>query len=169
MNRFWLFLRDEQTREERTAHRDILHQYRGAGTGLILSSLVLSHLLATLGVLVHASQNAPAWLAVVAPDALELAVTLGTRSISRGGEDEDEEESRGAARTRTRVSLRLRAGQQMKKRKKMGAPGGCGVACRVCQREWLHTSLRRGAASGNSPRQWSHCRGAAMGRCVAKE
>jgi telomere length regulation protein len=90
MNRFWLFLRDEQTREERTAHRDILHQYRGAGTGLILNSLVLSHLLAALGVLVHASQNAPAWLAVVAPDALELAVTLGTRSISRGGEDDEE-------------------------------------------------------------------------------
>jgi telomere length regulation protein len=67
-----------------------LHQYRGAGTGLILSSLVLSHLLATLGVLVHTSQNAPAWLAVVAPDALELAITLGTRSISRGGEEEEE-------------------------------------------------------------------------------
>jgi hypothetical protein len=95
MNRFWLFLRDEQTHEEHTAHHDILHQYRGAGTGLILSSLVLSHLLATLGVLVHVSQNAPTWLAVVAPDALELAVTLGTRSISRGGEDEDEEESGG--------------------------------------------------------------------------
>lgn len=90
MNRFWLFLRDEQTREERTAHRDILHQYRGAGTGLILNALVLSHLLATLGVLVHASRNAPAWLAVVASDALELAVTLGTRSISRGIEDEEE-------------------------------------------------------------------------------
>jgi hypothetical protein len=56
---------------------------------------VLSHLLATLGVLVHASQNEPAWLAVVAPDALELAVTLGTRSISRGGEEEEEEESGG--------------------------------------------------------------------------
>jgi len=90
MNRFWLFLRDEQTREERTAHRDILHQYRGAGTGLILNALVLSHLLATLGVLVHASRNAPAWLAVVAPDALELAVTLGTRPISQSVEDEDE-------------------------------------------------------------------------------
>ena len=89
MNRFWLFLRDEQTREERTARRDILHQYRGAGTGLILNALVLSHLLATLGVLVHASRNAPAWLAVVAPDALELAVTLGTRPISRSVEDED--------------------------------------------------------------------------------
>jgi len=93
MNRFWLFLRDEQTREERTAHRDVLHQYRGAGTGLILNALVLSHLLATLGVLVHASRNAPAWLAVVAPDALELATTLGTRPISRGVEDEDDDES----------------------------------------------------------------------------
>ena len=41
-------------------------------------------------VLVHASQNAPAWLAVVVPDALELAVTLGTRSIPRGGEDKEE-------------------------------------------------------------------------------
>ena len=90
MNRFWLFLRDEQAREERTAHRDVLHQYRGAGTGLILNALVLSHLLATLGVLVHASRNAPAWLAVVAPDALELAVTLGTRPIARGAEDEGE-------------------------------------------------------------------------------
>jgi telomere length regulation protein len=95
MNRFWLFLRDEQTREERTAHRDTLHQYRGAGTGLILNSLVLSHFLATLGVLVHASINAPAWLAVVAPDALELAVTLGTRPVSRV--DEDEEESGGGS------------------------------------------------------------------------
>ena len=95
MNRFWLFLRDEQTREERTAHRDVLHQYRGAGTGLILNALVLSHLLATLGVLVHASRNTPAWLAVVAPDALELAITLGTRPVSRGGEDEDDESGSG--------------------------------------------------------------------------
>lgn len=92
MNRFWLFLRDEQTREERTAHRDVLHRYRGAGTGLILNALVLSHLLATLGVLVHVSRNAPAWLAVVAPDALELAVTLGTRPISRSVEDEDDDD-----------------------------------------------------------------------------
>ncbi len=90
INRFWFFLRDEQTREERTAHRDVLHQYHGAGTGLILNALVLSHFIATLGVLVHASRNAPAWLSVVAPDTLELAVTLGTRPISRAHEDEEE-------------------------------------------------------------------------------
>ncbi|KAI9456255.1 telomere length regulation protein-domain-containing protein [Lactarius psammicola] len=105
MNRFWLFLRDEQTREERTAHRDSLHQYHGAGTGLILNALVLSHFLATLGVLVHASRNAPAWLSVVAPDALELAVTLGTRPISRAHEDEEESggESGAAADKNVRV------------------------------------------------------------------
>ena len=106
MNRFWLFLRDEQTREERTAHRDTLHQYHGAGTGLILNALVLSHFLATLGVLVHASRNAPAWLSVVAPDALELAVTLGSRPVSRGHEDEEEsggESGRAAADKNARV------------------------------------------------------------------
>ncbi|KAI1790782.1 telomere length regulation protein-domain-containing protein [Ganoderma leucocontextum] len=84
INRFWLFLRDEQTREERTAHQPILHRYQGAGTGLVLSALVLGRMLETLAVLVHAARNAREWLAVIAPDALELAMTLGTRPVSRG-------------------------------------------------------------------------------------
>ncbi|GJE97099.1 telomere length regulation protein-domain-containing protein [Phanerochaete sordida] len=92
INRFWAFLRDEQAREARTVHQPTMHRYRGAGTGLVLSALVLSHFLATLAVLVHAAQNAKEWLAVVAPDALELAVTVGTRPMSRGeGLDGDEE------------------------------------------------------------------------------
>ncbi|KAI6039020.1 telomere length regulation protein-domain-containing protein [Pisolithus marmoratus] len=82
INRFWVFLRDEQTREERSAHRDILFQYRGAGTGLILNSVILSHLLRTMAILVHAARNGPQWLAVIAPEALELAVTLGSRQVS---------------------------------------------------------------------------------------
>ncbi|KAH7930867.1 hypothetical protein BV22DRAFT_1124623 [Leucogyrophana mollusca] len=90
INRFWLFLRDEQTREERTAHREILHQYRGAGTGLILNPVVLAHFLRALAILVHAGQNAPQWLYLVAPDALELAVTLGTRPISMIDDDTGE-------------------------------------------------------------------------------
>ncbi len=91
INRFWLFLRDEQTREERTAHQPVLHRYRGAGTGLMLSALVLGRMLETLAVLVHAARNAREWLAVIAPDALELAITLGTRPISRGeGVDGDD-------------------------------------------------------------------------------
>ncbi|KAF6764869.1 telomeric DNA binding protein [Ephemerocybe angulata] len=89
-NRFWLFLREEQMREERTAHLEGRSRYHGTGTGLILNPLVLSHFLKTLGILVNASQNAPEWLAIIAPDALELAVTIGTRPISHTeGLDED--------------------------------------------------------------------------------
>lgn len=101
VNRFWLFLRDEQTREERTSHREGRERYYGAGTGLILNPVVLAHFLRTLAILVHASQNAPEWQAVVAPDTLELAVTLGTKPMSRmesGDEvadDEDGESSKG--------------------------------------------------------------------------
>ncbi|KAI0637229.1 telomeric DNA binding protein [Trametes polyzona] len=91
VNRFWLFLRDEQTREARTAHQPMLHQYRSAGTGLVLSALVLGRLLETLAVLVHASRNAREWLAVIAPDTLELAVTVGTRPLSRGESADDDE------------------------------------------------------------------------------
>ncbi|KAJ7219093.1 telomere length regulation protein-domain-containing protein [Mycena pura] len=90
INRFWLFFRDEQTREERTAYRDGRQRYHGAGTGLVLNPIVLSHLLSTLAILVHASKNAPEWLAVIGPDALELAVTLGTKPTSSMETDDDE-------------------------------------------------------------------------------
>ncbi|EAU88142.1 telomeric DNA binding protein [Coprinopsis cinerea okayama7 len=92
VNRFWLFLREEQTREQRTAHLEGRSKYRGAGTGLILNPLILSHFLRTLGILVNASQNAPEWLAIIAPDTLELAVSLGTRPISASETEDDEEE-----------------------------------------------------------------------------
>jgi telomere length regulation protein len=93
INRFWLFLRDEQTREERTVHHELLHRYRGGGTGLILNPMILRHFLATLAVLVHASQNAPQWLAFIAPDTLELALTLGTRPVSHGDTEEEDQGS----------------------------------------------------------------------------
>ncbi|KAG6891043.1 hypothetical protein C0992_010705 [Termitomyces sp. T32_za158] len=96
INQFWLFLRDERTREERTAHHQGRQQYHGAGSGLILNPVVLSHFLRTVAILVHAAQNAPEWMAVVAPDALELAVTIGARPVSRIETDiEDDEESGG--------------------------------------------------------------------------
>ena len=82
INRFWQFLRDEQTREQRTSHHKG-QSYRGAGTGLILNPLVLSQFLRTVAILVHASQNAPEWLAIIAVNALELAVTIGTLPMSR--------------------------------------------------------------------------------------
>lgn len=87
INRFWLFLRNEQTREARTAFQEPLYRYKGGGAGLILNPIVLTHFLSTLAILMHASQNAPQWLAILAPDALELAVTLGTRPISQSDDD----------------------------------------------------------------------------------
>ena len=82
INRFWLFLRDEQMREERTTQRSGRSRYHGAGTGLILNPLVMSQFLRTLAILVKAAQNAPEWLAILGPDSLELAVTIGTKPIS---------------------------------------------------------------------------------------
>ncbi|KIM48937.1 hypothetical protein M413DRAFT_438113 [Hebeloma cylindrosporum] len=93
INRFWAFLRDEQTREERTAHRDNgPARYVSVGTGLILNPLVLAQFLRTLAILVNASQNAPEWLAIIAPESLELAVTIGTRPVSHMNTDPEEEE-----------------------------------------------------------------------------
>jgi telomere length regulation protein len=91
INRFWLFLRDEQAREERTTHLAAQGRYHGAGTGLILNAVVLAQLLGTLAVLVHAGRNAPPWLAVVAPDALELALAMGTRRVSRWEVDQEDD------------------------------------------------------------------------------
>ena len=92
INRFWIFLRDEQMREERTAHNEGRGRYYGAGTGLVLNPLVLSHVLRTLGILVNASQNAPEWLAIIGPESLELAITIGTRPISLMASSDDREE-----------------------------------------------------------------------------
>ncbi|KAL5519659.1 TEL2 [Sanghuangporus vaninii] len=89
VGKFWLFLRDEQEREVRTAHRNTA--YRGTGTGLILSPMVLAHFLGTVAVLMHAARHSPAFLAVLAPDTLELAVTLGTRPMSGAEEDKERE------------------------------------------------------------------------------
>ncbi|KIK59730.1 hypothetical protein GYMLUDRAFT_44166 [Collybiopsis luxurians FD-317 M1] len=82
IQRFWLFLRDERTREERSAHNQGRARYHSAGTGLILNTLILTQFLRTLAVLVHASEHAPEWLGFIAPDSLELALTLGTKPMS---------------------------------------------------------------------------------------
>lgn len=104
INRFWVYFRDERSREERTAHRAAHQRYRGAGAGLVLGALVLSRFLGALAVLVHAAQNAPEWLAVVAPEALELALTLGARPVSvaelnAGGQDDEENGKQAAVLT----------------------------------------------------------------------
>ncbi|KAF8985620.1 telomere length regulation protein-domain-containing protein [Cyathus striatus] len=82
VHRFWEFLRDEQMREELTIHLEQRQRYHSAGTGLILNPVVFAQYLRAVAILVHASQNAPEWLAIIAPNALELAVTSGTRPLS---------------------------------------------------------------------------------------
>ncbi|EKM82953.1 hypothetical protein AGABI1DRAFT_69024 [Agaricus bisporus var. burnettii JB137-S8] len=106
INHFWLFLRDEQTREGRTSQRGGRQKYHSAGTGLILNPLVLSQLLRALSILVDASRNAPEWLAIIAPDSLELAVTIGTRPVSIA-EEQTEEQSTEAAVLTSALELAL--------------------------------------------------------------
>jgi telomere length regulation protein len=106
LNRFWNFLRDEQSREERTAALDGRSRYRGAGTGLILNPVVLSQFLGTLAILLHAARAIPEWLAVIAPDALELAITVGSRPVS-GNETEGEDQGKEASVLTSALELAL--------------------------------------------------------------
>ncbi|KAF8629489.1 hypothetical protein AX15_003407 [Amanita polypyramis BW_CC] len=82
ISRFWLFIRDEQSREQRTALHEGGCCHRSAGTGLILNPLALPQLLRTLVILVHLSRLSPEWLAIVAVDSLEIALTVGAMPTS---------------------------------------------------------------------------------------
>ena len=86
---FYASLHAAHAREARTAGRAGRARFHGAGTGLVLSPLVLSQLLGTLAVLVQAARAAPEWLAVIAPEALELALAVGTRRVSHDNDDAD--------------------------------------------------------------------------------
>jgi len=92
ISRFWLFLRDERARERRTASYEGRHRHYGAGTGLILSPIVLAQLLRTLTVLVRLSQRSSEWLTTIASNSLEVAVTVGTLPVS-SMESESEQDS----------------------------------------------------------------------------
>lgn len=82
ISRFWDYLNESLGREERALRSSRSGGYRAAGTGMILSPLVLSHFVNTMSVLIHASRHSPAFLSVITPAALELCVTLGTRRFS---------------------------------------------------------------------------------------
>jgi telomere length regulation protein len=77
INRFWDYYQDASVRETRALATG--NRFRGAGTGMVLSPLSLGKLLATLALLIHAARHAPTFLAVLAPSAVELAVTIGAR------------------------------------------------------------------------------------------
>lgn len=96
INRFWAFYQDSMTREERGKIRG--DRYRGAGTGMILSPMALEKLLMTLVLMLHAARHSPVYLAVLAPESLELAVTVASRQSSRSittGEEGSEEKEQG--------------------------------------------------------------------------
>lgn len=88
---FWGYLRDEQSRELRTRHSGA-SGYRGGGTGMILDALTLRHFLSSLAVMLHAARHSVAFLRVLAPNALELAVNIGSRPVSVASNEENEGE-----------------------------------------------------------------------------
>jgi len=82
--KFWGYLQSILTQEEwsKRASGDGEAGFRATGTAMILSPLVLSHFINTMSIMVHASRHSPAFLSVMAPAVLELAITLGTRKMS---------------------------------------------------------------------------------------
>lgn len=76
MNRFWLYLRDSATSPIR--NRQSTSSFGGAGSGSLLEPINLVKYLQTLSVLLHAARNAPHFLAVFVPEALELILSLRT-------------------------------------------------------------------------------------------
>lgn len=97
IEKFWGYLRDEQTRETRSRFVG-KNGYRGAGTAMILDGLMLRHLLTSLSVLVHAARHSVAFLRVIAPDALQLAITMGSKPVSTVAVPVDEEDEGGGTK-----------------------------------------------------------------------
>lgn len=87
INRFWIHVRDEQSRESRSRLSQM--SYKGAGTGMILNPATLAQFLLTLAILLHAGRHSPAFLAVLAPESMELAVTMGTKPVTVSNKDEE--------------------------------------------------------------------------------
>ncbi|WVW86203.1 hypothetical protein I302_108245 [Kwoniella bestiolae CBS 10118] len=87
INRFWEYYKVQSSRMAYPGN------YKGTGTGMILSPLGLEKFLITLCVLLNAARHSPLFLGVLAPEALELALTLGIRfSSSSKARDGDEME-----------------------------------------------------------------------------
>jgi telomere length regulation protein len=79
INRFWQYFQDSSTREARAISTG--DRYRGAGTGMILSAMALEKMLMTLSLLIHAARHSAVFLSVLAPEAIELGVTIGARHL----------------------------------------------------------------------------------------
>jgi telomere length regulation protein len=93
VNRFWAYYQDSSTREVRARARG--DRYRGAGTGMILSPSAVEKFLMTLVLLLHAARHSSLYLNVLAPESLELALTLGGRSHTLHDPMTGDDEERG--------------------------------------------------------------------------
>ncbi|KAJ9118516.1 hypothetical protein QFC24_006169 [Naganishia onofrii] len=92
INRFWAYFQDEIARGSRTYGRRGV----GTGTGMILSPMAMSHFLSALTIMLHAARHSPAFLAVLAPDALDLAIAMGTqlaRTVNHTSDSENESQT----------------------------------------------------------------------------
>jgi telomere length regulation protein len=76
INRFWTYYQDALARESRASYG---RRGQAAGTGMILSPLAMSHFISALTIMLHAARHSPVYLAVLAPEALELAIATGTQ------------------------------------------------------------------------------------------
>lgn len=83
INRFWTYFQDELARESRATPG---RRGFATGSGMILSPMALSHFISALTIMLHAAQHSPAFVAILAPEALELAIALGTQ-MGLGVED----------------------------------------------------------------------------------
>ena len=74
INRFWLFLRDSSYSSHRTGG-----SYAGdGGADSLLDPLSLTKFFSTLSVLLHSARHSPHFLAILAPEAIELVLALRT-------------------------------------------------------------------------------------------
>ncbi|KAG8812847.1 telomere binding protein [Serendipita sp. 401] len=96
-SRFWSYLRESISREEASSRFSQNGGFKATGTGMILSPLILPHFIHTMSVMTHASRHSPAYLAIIAPAVLELALTLGTRKTSMDPSATAEQESKRSA------------------------------------------------------------------------
>ena len=71
INRFWLYLRDISSMRQGGSN-----PYHGAGESTLLEPLVLARFLATLSILTDVARHSPHFLAILAPEILELTISL---------------------------------------------------------------------------------------------
>ena len=89
MNRFWLYMRDVATSPQQVFSKTGPYAGGLSGVPAVLEPLLLSKFLSTLAVLMDAGRNSPHFLAVLAPEALELVLAIRPASADHSPEVEE--------------------------------------------------------------------------------